>query len=395
MRGWTRPLTRTVARQIFVLQTLTVLIVVAVAVSLVVLDARRAQLEDAREQAIAVSEAVAESPTVRQALAGADPSRRLQPYAEHVRRDTGTDFVVVMGLDRTRYSHPDPDRLGEPFIGDLGGAPEGEVFTQEYTGTLGRSVRAVVPVFDDGEVVALVSSGITLDRIDRELRPRLGLIMVGAGGVLGLGALGAFLISRRLHRQTHGMGPGAMTRMYEYYDAVLHAVREGLLLVDDDGRVQLVNHEAVRLLGLPGDPAGRLVGELGLPDALAGSLVSADPILDELHLVGDRILVVNQSPARWQDKRVGWVVTFRDHTELQSVAGELDSMRGFTESLRSQNHEAANRLHTVVSLIEMGRTEEAVDFATEELQVAQLLTDRVVGAVDDPVLAALLLGKTA
>jgi sensor histidine kinase regulating citrate/malate metabolism len=92
---------------------------------------------------------------------------------------------------------------------------------------------------------------------------------------------------------------------------------------------------------------------------------------------------------------VGAVVTLRDHTDLQAVTGELDVVRGLTESLRSQTHEAANRLHTVVSLIEMGRATEAVEFATEELQVAQLLTDRVVGAVGEPVVAALLLGKTS
>ena len=77
------------------------------------------------------------------------------------------------------------------------------------------------------------------------------------------------------------------------------------------------------------------------------------------------------------------------------MTGELDVVRGLTESLRAQNHEAANRLHAVVSLIEMGRADRAVDFATEELRVAQELTDRVVGAVREPVLAALLLGKTA
>jgi sensor histidine kinase regulating citrate/malate metabolism len=92
---------------------------------------------------------------------------------------------------------------------------------------------------------------------------------------------------------------------------------------------------------------------------------------------------------------VGTVVTLRDHTEIQAVAGELDTVRGLAESLRSQNHEAANRLHTVVSLVEMGRTADAVDFATGELAVAQLLTDRVVGSVSDPVVSALLLGKTA
>src|SRR5207237_10852451 len=108
-----------------------------------------------------------------------------------------------------------------------------------------------------------------------------------------------------------------------------------------------------------------------------------------------RILVVNQALAMWRDRHLGTVVTLRDHTDLQALTGELDSVRGFAESLRSQAHEAANRLHTVVSLIELGRADQALEFATAELAVAQQLTDRVVGAVREPVLAALLLGKAA
>jgi sensor histidine kinase regulating citrate/malate metabolism len=92
---------------------------------------------------------------------------------------------------------------------------------------------------------------------------------------------------------------------------------------------------------------------------------------------------------------VGSVITLRDHTDLQAIAGELDSAKGLADTLRSQNHEAANRLHTVVSLIEMGRPDDAVEFATRELEVAQRLTDHVVTAVHEPVLAAVLLGKSA
>jgi sensor histidine kinase regulating citrate/malate metabolism len=191
------------------------------------------------------------------------------------------------------------------------------------------------------------------------------------------------------------MGEGEITRMYEYYDAVLHAVREGLLLVDSDSRVQLVNEEAMRLLSLDDSAIGRPVADLGLPESLTRAVLSTRHRPDEIHLVDDAVLVVNMAPAKWQGREVGSVVTLRDHTEIQAVAGELDTVRGLAESLRSQNHEAANRLHTVVSLVEMGRTEEALDFATEELEVAQLLTDRVVGSVSDPVVSALLLGKTA
>jgi len=385
----------TVARQILLLQVLVVLVVVVGAVGLAYVDARRTQEDGARDRALAVAVSVADTPQVRRALAAPDPSPLIQPFAEEVRRDSGTDFVVVMGLDRTRYSHPDPAQIGKPFIGDLGTAPQGTPFTQEYTGTLGRSMRAVVPVESDGRVVALVSVGITLQRIQDALADRLPSIGLAAAAILATGVLGAWLISRRLRRQTHGLGEREITRMYEYYEAVLHAVREGLLLVDGEGRVQLLNEEAERLLGLDGSAVGRPVADLGFPDSLTRAVLSSTRRPDEIHLVDDAVLVVNTSPARWQGREVGSVVTLRDHTEIQAVAGELDTVRGLAESLRSQNHEAANRLHTVVSLVELGRTEEALDFATEELEVAQLLTDRVVSSVSDPVVSALLLGKTA
>ncbi|KAA1417167.1 sensor histidine kinase [Nocardioides humilatus] len=387
-----------VARQVLLLQVGVVVVLVVAAIGLTAYDARRDVRDHAADRAVAVAESVADSPTVRRAVQLADPAaitRALLPYAEQVRVDTDTDFVVVMGLDRTRYTHPNPDNIGKPFVGDLGGAPEGKVFTQQYTGTLGPSVRAVVPVLDGDRVVALVSVGIAVSDIDRELRRDVLAILGAALAVLAIGLLGAALVSKRLRRMTHGMGEREIARMYEYYSAVLHAVREGLLLLDRDGRVELLNDEARRLLDLPEDAVGRHVGDLGLAPGLVAAALGATAETDDLYLAGDRMLVVSTAPALWEGREVGSVVSLRDHTELRSVTGELDLVRRLTESLRSQNHEAANRLHTVVSLIEMGRPDEAVDFATEELQVAQLLADRVVGAVDDPVVAALLLGKSA
>ena len=100
-------------------------------------------------------------------------------------------------------------------------------------------------------MVALVSVGITLRQLDDLLVDEFWDIVVAALAVLLVGICGAWFISHRLRRQTHGLGEREITRMYEYYRAVLHAVREGLLLIDLDGRVQLVNDEARRLLGCP------------------------------------------------------------------------------------------------------------------------------------------------
>jgi two-component system CitB family sensor kinase len=395
MRGRRPAREPSVARQVLVLQVLLVLLLVGGVLGLATYDARRDARAAATDRAVAVARSVADSPTVLTALGRPDPSVSLQPFAEAVRLDTDVDFVVVMAPDRTRFTHPDPANIGEPFIGDLGDAPEGGVFTQEYAGTLGPSVRSVVPVLDGDEVVALVSVGITVRRIDSQLRDDLLLVLLVGLAVLALGVAGAWLVSRRLRRLTHGLGEQEITRMYEYYSAVLHAVREGLLLVDDEGRVQLVNDEARRLLDLPADVVGRSVHELGLAPGLVQAALGRHAESDEIYTAGDHLLVVSSAPASWGGRDVGAVVTLRDHTELRSVTGQLDVVRGLTETLRAQHHESANRLHTIVALLEMGRPEQAVAFATEELRLAQQLTDQVVGAVGDPVVAALLLGKTA
>jgi sensor histidine kinase regulating citrate/malate metabolism len=117
-------------------------------------------------------------------------------------------------------------------------------------------------------------------------------------------------------------------------------------------------------------------------------------MVDEIHLVDDRVLLVSQAPATWEGRVLGTVVTLRDHTELTEVTGRLDTVQQLSHTLRAQTHEAANQMHTVVSLIELGRPEEAVGFAVEQSRAAQGLADRVQGVGDEPVLAAILLGKT-
>ena len=89
------------------------------------------------------------------------------------------------------------------------------------------------------------------------------------------------------------------------------------------------------------------------------------------------------------------VVTIRDRTELQGALGELSSLKVLADTLRSQAHEAANKLHTIVTMVEMGRADDAVQFATNELALSQQLVDRLSSAVGEPALVALLMGKTA
>ncbi|MDH6487209.1 two-component system CitB family sensor kinase [Streptomyces sp. SAI-127] len=391
------PRPRSLAAQLFAMQAVLIAVVVA-GYALFTYVSDRGQAEDAaRVQARAVARAVADSPSVREAIGTPNPTTALQPYALRVMADTEVDFVTIMSPQGIRWTHPDKDQIGKHFLGNTDRALKGETFTETYTGTLGASVRAVTPVKDDsGKVIGLVSAGIQVEKISERVQGQLTALLAVAGGALALGAIGTYVVNARLRRHTHGMNAAELSRMHDYHQAALHAVREGLLMLDGQYRVALINDGGRELLGVsPQDSViGRSVAELGLPAPLTGALLSSEPRVDEVHLTSSRVLVVNTSPVSGGEQR-GTVVTLRDVTELQSLMGELDSERGFTQALRSQAHEAANRLHTVVSLIELGRAEQAVDFATAELELAQALTDQVVAAVGEPVLAALLLGKTA
>ncbi|WP_030672157.1 ATP-binding protein [Streptomyces cellulosae] len=390
------PTPRSLAGQLFAMQAVLIAVVVAGYALFTYVSDRSQAEEAATRQATAVARSVADSPSVRAAIRTPDPSAELQPYALQVMRDTEVDFITIMNPQRIRWTHPVEDQIGQKFRGHIGGALEGRTFTETYAGTLGPSVRAVTPIEDNGRVVGLVSAGIRVKVITERVQDQLTALLGVPVGALTLGAIGTYVINARLRRHTHNMNASELSRMHDYHQAALHAVREGLLMLDGQYRVALINDGGRELLGVTSeaDVVGRSVAELGLPAPLTGALLASEPRVDEVHLTADRVLVINTSPVSGGERR-GTVVTLRDVTELQALMGELDSERGFTQALRSQAHEAANRLHTVVSLIELDRAEEAVEFATAELELAQALTDQVVAAVSEPVLAALLLGKTA
>jgi sensor histidine kinase regulating citrate/malate metabolism len=389
-----------IAARLFVLQVAFIAVLTAVATVWLFADARSDVDAEAASKSMTVATSIADNPFVVESVASDDPTSLLESYAVDLMRDTQTDFITIMTPDRTRLTHPDPAEIGKPFLGTVTPALRGQSFTETYTGTLGPSVRAVVPIEDAaGDVVAIVAAGVTVDNISAALGDRLAVVLVTAVLTLLLGAVAAWLLSRYLRRVTWGRGPEEMARMFAYYEGVLHSVREGLVLVDADGRLLLYNDQAAEFLGLPferpAEPAP--VRDLDLPPALGALLAGGERAVDEVYFTATNVLVVNQEvtvssgPARV----LGTVTTLRDHTDLQKLTGELQTMRTLSDALRSQTHEFSNRLHTIVALIELGRTQDAIDFAANELDVGQELADSLIASIDEPVLTALLLGKSA
>ncbi|MFE5673180.1 ATP-binding protein [Agromyces sp. NPDC056523] len=401
VRGWS------IAAKLFALQLAVIVVLAVIAVALIWADARADVERDAAVKSMAIAQTIANDPFVIDGVQSDDPTAELQPYAVDVMREAGVDFITIMAPDRTRYTHADPAQIGRPFLGNIDRALAGEPFSETYTGTLGPSVRSVVPIEDaSGDVVALVSAGITVSNTQVALGARIATVIAAAAVMIALGALGAGLLSRYLRRVTWGRGAEEMSRMFAYYEGVLHSIGEGLVLQDDRNRVVLANDRAAELLSLPKptsrDAAPAALDGLGLAPSVAEVLARTDAVVDEIVITPTHVLVVDRDvivsrlrPGDPHARRVGTVTTLRDHTRLQELTGELATMTTLSDALRSQAHEFANRLHTIIALIELGRPDEAVELASSELALSQALADRLLSAVEEPVLLALLLGKAA
>ncbi|MFI6847991.1 sensor histidine kinase [Kitasatospora sp. NBC_00085] len=346
---------------------------------------------DAMQRALSIAQATANDEVIARAAEARD-SATAQRNAEQIRLATGASFVVVTDLDGIRLSHTDPDRIGQRVSTDPEPALSGRSVTAIQQGTLGRTARGKVPLrIADGRIVGEVSVGISDGSIRRRLLKMLTGILLCAGAGLAAGTVATLALARRLKRRTHNIALADISALLVEREAMLHSIREGMVALDERGRIRLANDEALRLLGLPEGCTGRPIDEVlppgRLADVLAGRITGTDlPAVRD-----DRVLVVN----RMATAEGGAVVTLRDRTELESLVRELDTTRSLTEALRAQDHEHANRMHTLLGLLELGRHEQAVAFISEQSGSHAVVAARIAEQVQDPHVAALLAGKAA
>ncbi|MFG3218149.1 SpoIIE family protein phosphatase [Streptomyces sp. NPDC048185] len=367
------PKVRTVAGQVFLLQVVLVVLLAVAAVVALVLQVQRDSTQAARERTLSVAQTFANAPGTAEALDGPDPTAVLQPRAEAVRKAADVAFVVVSNTQGIRYTHPDPNLIGKHILGPYAKALDGIPVTMELTASVGPAVDSTVPVFrSDGSIAGIVGVEITLSDVDQSAARQLPVILGSAAGALFLALGGAALVNRRLSRQTRGLGPAEMTRMYEHHDAVLHSVREGVLIADGDGKLSLANDEARRLLGLRPEAEGRPVAEAALPPRIADLLESGGPVTDEVVPVADRLLVVNLRTTADNGGPPGVVATVRDTTELRAVIGRAEAVRERLLLL----YEAGTRIGTTLDVTTTAQELTRVviprfsDFATVDLAEA-------------------------
>ena len=385
-------------------KTITLLVCTVVIFSLLVTDilishnVERTTEDSQAEKAKTIAHIVANDSIVIDGLIGKADTAAIQTYTNRILKNTGVQFIVVMDMNGIRKSHPNPQKIGHHFIGgDEGPALKGKEHVSLAEGTLGISMRVFVPIFSEtGEQLGAVAVGISADNVKERVKESRHIIYIGVGVGVLVGIIGAILLARHIKKSLFGLEPHRIAKILEERNTMLQSVKEGIIAVDKEARVTLINNEAKRLFkksGLEEDFIGKDV-ELYMPNSRIKEVLQTGEVqLNEEQNIYGITIVTNRVPLYVKGEIVGAIATFRDKTEIRKLAEELTGIRLYAEALRAQSHEFMNKMHVVLGLTHMKQYEELQKYISGMVSEHQYEIGGVMKRIKSPVFAGFLLGK--
>jgi two-component system, CitB family, sensor kinase len=350
-------------------------------------------------KALSVAQSISNMPEIERAFHTENPASILQPIAESIRNQVGAEFIVIGNRDEIRYSHPNPKRLGQKMVGgDNGRAFNGKSVISESTGTLGPSLRGKAPIFSQGEVIGVVSVGYLQTDIEKEISKIQKKIFAATFLILIGGLLAASLISLNIKKALFGLEPKEIAWMYQEKHAILESIHEGIIAIDTDGRITVVNETAHEILKVPNEILlrGKRIEEVLENTNLLEVVGTGQAEYDKEIMINGEVFLANRIPIfNKRGNVIGAVASLRNKSELAHLLQELSHIKSYAEGLRAQTHEYSNRLYTLLGLIQLGSYKEAIDFISKEVDVAQGFIEFLMKEIPDPIIAGFILGKVS
>lgn len=348
------------------------------------------------QRALAIARTVAQDDEVIRYTGTPEGFHVIPPIADKIRLATNVEYIVVFDMNKIRYSHPLEKRIGTVFEGgDEGPALAEQAYISRAYGINGPSIRAFVPLMKDAKQVGVVVVGMvtpTYLKLLEEYRNDLYFALFTA---LFIGLLGAFMLAYNIKKQMFNMEPGEIARLLEERVSVFHSIGEGIIAIDTEGRITIANPKACEILGLDQSVVGKNVDDV-IPEAqLTQVMETGLPQYNQDRMIGQTKILVSRLPIKTKDKIVGAVSTFQDKTTVFNMAEELTGVKQFIEALRVQNHEYMNKMHTVAGLIQLGKTEQALNYIFDTTERQEELAAFLTNHICDYSLSGLLLGKVS
>ncbi|HEM8823570.1 TPA: two-component system sensor histidine kinase DcuS [Raoultella planticola] len=345
-----------------------------------------------KDTALAVARTFSDMPEVKQALALPPQSGLIQPLALAITRRNDLLYAVVTDMHGVRYSHPNARLIGKRFIGeDIQPAFAGKENVAVNHGVLAPALRVFTPVFNDRQQqIGVVVVGISLSKVDEQIaKGRWDVLLTVLFSALVCG-IGTWSLVRGLKRVLLGLEPQEISTQFQQRQAMLHSLKEGVVAVDVEGHVTLINPAASEIL-LSGP--GKEIAHTPLLADLHEVLQTGEPIYDRELGCNGFLLISNTVPVRSQNAIVGAISTFRDKTEVSQLLQRLDGMVNYVDALRTTSHEFMNKLHVILGLLNMKSYDKLEEYVLQTAHTYQADIGEIQHRIKSPVVAGFLIGK--
>ncbi|MGK7376594.1 ATP-binding protein [Planococcus sp. 1R117A] len=353
--------------------------------------------EQVGKRALAIAVTSADRQDIKNGFKEDDPSSVLQPIAEHIRKQTGAEYIVIGNKNGIRYTHPIQERIGKMMVGDdnARALSFGDSYISEATGSLGPALRGKAPITDeDGAIIGVISVGFLKTNITSIFLEYADSIIAIVLIAILIGALGSMFLARNIKKILFGLEPEEIANLYTERNALIESVREGILMVDKAGDITMANVSAYEFLSLPKETEliGKPVDEV-LPNTLLPQVLqTGEAQLDRLMTIRGKKMIVNRIPIHLGNEIIGAVSSFRLQSDIEGLRNELTQVRQYADALRAQTHEHQNFLYTISGLIQLNSLEEAMQLIHNETEEQQSLVQFVTQRLQDPFLGGIVIG---
>lgn len=355
-----------------------------------------------------VAEAIAHSPILNmEKVSGEEEAHKdiLMGYLDSL-KDTldDIDVISVVSCDNIRLYHSTHELIGTIYDGTIPEFKENnrEFYTAYDSGPSGTQRRAYSAIYDsEGNYIGFVMAIMLMENIKAETFQTLTFYALITLAAILIELILSAELSSSIKKSLHGYEPDVFSAMYQVRDNILESLDEGIIAIDKTGSVQFVNNAAVSMLG-----SGQNTGVKNIVGAPLGNICDGtlfDHTLKsgekEFNIREPRLgrsdILIDRIPIKDDNGTVGAVGILHDRAEYTKLMEDLTGTRYLVDAMRANNHDFTNKLHVILGLIQMGMYDKATSYIENITIVQRTTISKIMSAVSEPAVAALLIGKAA
>ena len=349
-----------------------------------------------------ISQTIAASPLLDDITNG-ENSEYLTEYFDSLQKSLGDiDVISIVSAENVRLYHSNHALIGTVYDGTIPTFEDTDFYTEDNNGPSGKQRRAYAAIYDeDGNYVGFVISVMLQESIKKETLPTVLIFALITVVAVLMEVIISAELSENIKKKLHGYEPDVFSAMYQVRDNILESLAEGVIAIDKERTVQFINSSAVKMLGCKESSAEQ--GIVGKPlEAVC------DPtVFESTLLVGEKEfgahdarlqntnLIIDRIPITKDGEIIGAVGILHNREEYIKLMEDLAGTRYLVDSMRANNHDFTNKLHVILGLLQMEMYEEAASYIENITIVQRETISKIMSAVKEPAVAALLIGKTA